>query len=76
MSDKGGDFINDNDPAFPSSHKTPEGFRWYHGMSVRDYFAGQALMGLISGRNDSDSEGWVAQKSYRLADAMIVQRNK
>ena len=44
---------------------------------LRDYFAGQALPGLlaldISERRDSD---WMAKSAYDLADAMLAERSK
>jgi hypothetical protein len=48
------------------------------GMSLRDYFAGQALAGLCSECNfsygdDIDFEGMV-KDAYRFADAMLAER--
>jgi hypothetical protein len=46
----------------------------HFGMTLRDYFAGQALLGLISFYgNDGKSIGSVA---YALADAMLEERAK
>jgi hypothetical protein len=42
------------------------------GMSLRDYFAGQAMLGFLSG-NITCEGGWVAG-SYELADAMLEER--
>ena len=45
------------------------------GMSLRDYFAGQALAGFIA--NDSVvEEGMVASWCYKQADAMIAARER
>jgi hypothetical protein len=47
------------------------------GMSLRDYFAGQALMGLVFGNdygNSSDAD--VAKGAYEYADAMLETRIK
>jgi hypothetical protein len=45
------------------------------GMSIRDYFAGQALIGLLSGRPDSEcDEIGYAGDAYRFADAMLKAR--
>ena len=53
------------------------------GMSLRDWFAGQALAGLLASTAHPDSTGpdcasqssWAAQ-AYSLADAMIEARSK
>jgi len=44
----------------------------YGGMSLRDYFAGQALVGLVSRFSDK----YIAEKAYQLADAMLEEREK
>lgn len=80
---------HDGGPAFPP--------RWDpkthpSGMSLRDWFAGQALNGLIQklplidrsgqfGEPLSDSEIWefkldVAESAYRYADAMLKAREE
>ena len=56
------------------------------GMSLRDYFAGRALAGWLasygpdsSHPTEADTDGKIlaniAQASYKLADAMIKERN-
>ena len=45
----------------------------YHGMTLRDWFAGQALTGLYE-RSLSDSH--MAHRAYRMADAMLAERSK
>lgn len=74
--------INDGGPAFP----TPENkFGEYTpGLSLRDWFAGQALAGWLAtyGPHDShpaDREGspeLLAKDAYTLADAMLEARKK
>ncbi len=72
--------INDGGPAFPTtpvSHGyTPDtqgnGTGCGPGMSMRDYFAGQALSGLSSAVTRSDAVRW----SWEMADAMIAARNQ
>lgn len=46
----------------------------YSGLTVRDWFAGQALAGLVlvTGRGLAD----VAHDAYVLADAMLAERRK
>ncbi len=45
------------------------------GMTLRDYFAGQALLALISSENDTDM-GKFARVSYGFADAMLEMRKE
>ena len=53
-----------------------------HGMSLRDYFAGQALAGLLANPElATDAEftakwSYVAKWSYLNADAMLAERQK
>lgn len=50
--------------------------QWDHGMSLRDYFAARAMQGLIEycGTHAGDNEQQLAEKSYRIADAMLLAR--
>ena len=59
---------NDGGPAFPVG--------LLPGMSLRDYFAGQALAGLIACPNTSGGEKDFARNAYKLADAMLAEREK
>ena len=46
------------------------------GMTLRDYFAGQALAGCsLLGMHKSD-EKYFAHKAYLIADAMLKEREK
>ena len=45
------------------------------GMSLRDWFAGQALAGLTVGPDDID-EKRCANFAYRMADAMLKARGE
>jgi len=67
---------NNGGAAFPLVAENPP----YHvadGMSLRDYFAGQALVGLCSqyGYNSCNVIG-LANMSYNIADAMLKEREK
>lgn len=46
-----------------------------NGMSLRDYFAGQALIALINRNNIHDLE-MVAENAYVYADAMMAERGE
>lgn len=45
-----------------------------HGVSVRDYFAGQALTGMLAEPNLKAMPDEFARRSYALADAMLEAR--
>lgn len=62
----------DGGAAFPMLGNVGHNSDWMieHGMSLRDWFAGQALQRLI-GYGDPDNTAWEA---YRHADAMLAAR--
>lgn len=74
--------VRDGGPAFPStgSESGPDG------MSLRDYFAGQALPAMVAIVNKSSSlhpdatpaevYAKAAEHAYAMADAMIAVRYK
>ncbi len=70
----------DGGPAFPSPMQddrdcAPRHTSGYGGMTLRDWFAGQALVGIMaSGKGTSNVEVWGAPHAYALADAMLVER--
>jgi hypothetical protein len=47
----------------------------YTGMSLRDYFAGQAMAGILA-RSGGDDRSAYAKVAYSYANAMIKERNK
>ena len=64
--------------AYPYMHKHPTSGQTTisEGMDLRDYFAGQAVIGLLMAELVGDySNEHVADISYRIADAMMKQRN-
>ena len=64
------DQTNDGGPAFP-------GETWgSKGMSLRDYFAGQALALVITEGLRLDQVQGMATRAYQIADAMLAERQK
>lgn len=63
------------EPAFPVNGATG----WYHGLTMRDYFAAQAIQGLavsqLSDRyRDPSDIPFAIEIAYRIADAMMEAR--
>ncbi len=74
--------IDDGGPAFPSEQHECHDHTWNQtyepGMSLRDWFAGQSVIGIavagnIVGGNQPDTHATIA---YSIADAMIAARKK
>ena len=65
----------DGGPAFPNNDQNGCAFA---GMTLRDWFAGMALPGVINkgGLFDSDEvpRNEIAEYCYRMADAMLAAR--
>ena len=63
-------------PAFPSGKSEVKGFEnslpYYEGMTLRDWFAGQAM---ASGAINANSYVNDAKACYAFADAMIAARD-
>lgn len=79
---------SDGGPAFPRHYSEDRsrldsggyGTRYFHdaqqGMSLRDWFAGQALTGLVADFWGDGKTADLARDAYKLADAMIAARNQ
>ena len=89
---------NDGGPAFPGERKDQIGndhdgkpvysIAQYPGMSLRDWFAGQAMLGFLSNPESTKSTLAVAEEedwepaavsaaiAYAQADAMLAEREK
>jgi len=67
--------MSDNPSAFPSGDMG--GVEPGHGMTLRDWFAGQVLAGRVVGiaLHAERMEG-LARQVYELADAMLAERAK
>lgn len=77
--------IEDGGPALHTDPNAQPGYFVRHGMSLRDWFAGQALVGLYANRdlqlatlhdygqlNNGDFNACMARQAYEQADAMIA----
>ncbi|MCP5004536.1 MAG: hypothetical protein GY941_11455 [Planctomycetes bacterium] len=58
--------------AFPVDKQHP----YQKGMSLRDYFAGQALAGFRAHPANPDTPKTVAMFCYGIADAMLAEKDK
>ena len=70
---------DDGGSAFPKAHTVADANHAHfkvgqQGMSLRDYFAAQAMNGIIAEANPSNATDWVAVESYAIADAMLSAR--
>jgi len=66
--------INDGGAAFPLYvPETPNAELIRQGMSLRDWFAGQALAGILAGGKASSFKMF-ASDAYTAADAMLAAR--
>ena len=79
------DQIEDGGSAFPTTpeNKTRLSGNGGTGMTLRDWFAGQAMQGLVSKMTENREEAinngvtdpaWEAELSYEIADAMLKVR--
>ncbi len=73
------DFDSFGGPAFPSEQRYSSETVHVLGMTLRDWFAGQALVGLLASgvaaeRGQSSED--VAGAAYANADAMLAERAK
>lgn len=70
-------------PAFPGG-SFPEHPQQPNGMTLRDWFAGQALTGMLAHGTryrprPGDPENWheaIAKEAFEIADAMLAEREK
>ena len=71
---------NDGGRAFPRPASAEETTLGGHanvsqpGMSLRDWFAGQALVGFIGRGDHPDPFPWIAKAAFDAADAMLEAR--
>lgn len=72
--------MNDGGPAFPNEN-SPNGETQYSnglgGLSIRDFFAAQALVECPPALSLSlNSPENIALRAYKIADAMLAEREK
>jgi hypothetical protein len=70
---------NNGGPAFPEIGNVAYNSDWQNegGMSLRDWFAGQYMAGVLGGEVGSHLRSDVlARDAYAYADAMIAERDK
>lgn len=74
--------LDDGGPAFPNETRpslsdATKVVPAHHGMSLRDWFAGQALAGLLASPvTDDMSWSEIASKAYNAANSMLAERAK
>lgn len=82
---KGFDMFDDGGPAFPVNSKDVwNGISPAPGMTLRDYFASDAMKGWLASFGEQDGHpadkpigaSRCARLSYALADAMLAERRK
>lgn len=66
----------DNPPAFPNTGNSSWNLRPAEGMTLRDWFAGQALAGIMATETDDTEYSFivVSHRAYAFADAMLAAR--
>lgn len=62
--------IDNGGPAFPTQSDS----HYYHGMTLRDYFATKAMQGMLACEMLRATEQEFADRAYKVADAMLKAR--
>lgn len=70
---------NDGGPAFPCEMVLQNDYGSYgkklvNGMSLRDWFAGQAMIGLLANQTNKETNDAMACIAYDMADQMLLHR--
>lgn len=70
---------NTSGPAFPAHHfDLAEG---EHGMTLRDWFAGKAMQGMLANPKLQEQilkagQSWIEESAWAVADAMLKAREQ
>ena len=67
--------IDDGGPAFPCDDFYRHGYVGHAGMSLRDWFAGQVLAGLLADSSVTNISEAV-DSAYTTANAMLARRQR
>lgn len=67
---------NTGGSAFPISINLEQRVEWHEGMSLRDWFAGNAMQSLLIAAKTSRDVDLIANAAYAMADSMIAERIK
>lgn len=69
---------NDGGAAFPHVEHNDDGsyYQGHVGMSLRQWFAGQAMAGLLANNHRYEYDDEYTKKAFMLADAMLKEREK
>lgn len=63
--------------AFPTEGGEMSGCHAHTGMTLREYYAGQAIVGLLAaGGNDGAVWNAFAEEAFAIADAMLARARK
>lgn len=68
--------------AFPLSFEDEHGTQFQQGMTLRDWFASQAMKAALTGASAGSEDALdpmfatIARLSYRMADAMLAERSQ
>lgn len=70
--------VKDGGPAFPYVEETGTRLLINSGMSLRDYLAGQAIVGIIGKQEVMDRAQIerAAMRAYRIADGLLAAREQ
>ncbi len=67
---------SDGGPAFPHTVEEDGCLTQYHsGMTLRDWFAGQAMIGLVPDIAEEADAINIGRAAYSIADAMMAARD-
>ena len=68
--------MNDGGSAFPRKANSGEAIYNCYGMTLRDYFAAQAMQGIKASGLYTGADLDLSKRAYQIADAMLKERSK